>query len=114
MRGVVIILCALVFFPRSIFAQLVINADSIPTVEMDYLDIAKSPSSFDSLILLSPDKSIGNILLENTNVQIKQSGGKGSTQSLKIRGFSSSQNQVNWNGLPINCLLYTSPSPRDS
>ena len=88
----------------SIFAQLVTNTDSIPIVEMDYLDIAKSPSSFDSLILLSPDKSIGNILLENTNVQIKQSGGKGSTQSLKIRGFSSSQNQVNWNGLPINSL----------
>ena len=104
MRDLLIILGAIVTFPLGIYAQTKEITDSIPTVGIDYLDIAKSPTRLDSLILLSPDKSIGDVLLENTNVQIKQSGGRGAIQSLKIRGFSSSQNQVNWNGLPINNL----------
>lgn len=104
MRELLIILGAIVIFPLSNYAQFKEITDSIPTVGIDYLDIAKSPTRLDSLILLSPDKSIGDVLLENTNVQIKQSGGRGAIQSLKIRGFSSSQNQVNWNGLPINNL----------
>jgi iron complex outermembrane receptor protein len=103
-RGILIILGALVFFPLGIFAQLVNHIDSIPVVEVDYVQSLKSSTSFDTLISTSSLKSIGDLLMENSNVQIKQSGGKGSTQSLNIRGFSSSQNQVNWNGLPINSL----------
>ena len=103
-RELLIILGAILIYPLSNYAQLREITDSIPLVEMDYLDIAKSPTRLDSLTLLSPNKSIGDVLLENTNVQIKQSGGRGAIQSLKIRGFSSTQNQVNWNGLPINSL----------
>lgn len=103
-RGLFIILSTVLFFPLSINAQLEAISDSIPVVEMDYVRIAKSATQLDSLILISPNKSIGDVLLENSNVQIRQNGGTGSTQSLLIRGFSSSQNQVNWNGLPINSL----------
>ena len=104
MRGVLKILSVVVFLPLSIFAQLETAVDSIEVVEVDYVRSLKSSTNFDSLLLHSSLKSIGDLLLENSNVQIKQSGGKGSTQSLNIRGFSSSQNQVNWNGLPINSL----------
>ncbi len=103
-RGVLTILGALVFFPLSIFAQLKSSVDTISVVEVDYVHSLKSSTSFDSLIPTSSLKSIGDLLLESSNVQIKQFGGKGSTQSIQIRGFSSSQNQVNWNGLPINSL----------
>lgn len=77
---------------------------SIPQVEIESNRLIKSTQSYDSLLETNGSKSVGDLLISKSNVQVQQYGGRGSIQSLSIRGFSSSQNQVNWNGLSVNSL----------
>lgn len=50
------------------------------------------------------NSSLGNALLENTLISIKNYGTPGSLSTASIRGLSSNHVQINWNGIAINSL----------
>lgn len=79
------------------------RSDSIQCVLIE-VAVTKDISVLDSVAANSPSSSIADLLLEQSNVQVNSYGSKGGIQSLSIRGYSTSQNQVNWNGMAINSL----------
>ena len=64
----------------------------------------KQTHDLDSALILNEEKTITEILQENSSIQIQDYGGKGAVQSLLIRGLTSSHTKVKWNGLQINSL----------
>ena len=64
----------------------------------------KQTDDLDSALILNEEKTITEILQENSSIQIQDYGGKGAVQSLLIRGLTSSHTKVKWNGLQINSL----------
>lgn len=49
-------------------------------------------------------RTLGEVLTNNSNVNIRSYGSPGSSTSISFRGLSASQTQVNWNGFPINSV----------
>ena len=64
----------------------------------------KQTNVLDSSLILNEEKSITEILQENSSIQIQDYGGKGAVQSVLIRGLTSNHTKVKWNGLQINSL----------
>ncbi len=50
------------------------------------------------------NRSLGDALLENTLVSIKNYGTPGSLSTASLRGLSSNHVQINWNGIALNSL----------
>ncbi len=57
-----------------------------------------------ALVLPAGLESLGELLQRMAPLSLMQYGGAGSLATLPLRGSSSSQTQVNWNGFPINAL----------
>ena len=70
-----------------------------------YYQEDKKVISCDSVLVLpSGQESLGELLGRMAPVNLLQYGAAGSLSSLSLRGSSTAQTQVNWNGFPINSL----------
>jgi len=50
------------------------------------------------------NRTLGEVLHQTTNINIRSYGSPGASTSISFRGLSASQTQVNWNGFPINSV----------
>ncbi len=69
-----------------------------------YQEDKKVTACDSSLVLPTGMESLGEVLQRMAPVNLMQYGGSGSLVSLSLRGSSSAQTQVNWNGFPVNSL----------
>jgi hypothetical protein len=96
------------FYILSAFSLFDASAQSLDTLKMSVISIPqtsyKNVEQYDSMIVQDPFLSIAELLTNSSSVQVNNQGGKGAISSVSIRGYSSSQTSVKWNGLSINSL----------
>lgn len=49
-------------------------------------------------------RSLADVLMRSSSLNVKSYGSSGASASISFRGLSASQTQVNWNGFPINSI----------
>ena len=81
-------------------------AQVLDTVQLttSRISVFKQAESLDSNLLNHPLALLGQVLKENSSIQIQEYGGRGAIQSVLIRGLTSNHTKVKWNGLQINSL----------
>lgn len=77
------------------------HSDSIKNIKARYTTASKQQVFNKQVLALYPNKSLNDLLQNESNVSIKSFGVNGAA-TLNIRGSSAAQNSILWNGVPIN------------
>jgi len=100
-------------FPTQVFRVLASEPDTLVNIadvkvyarrSLYYQEDKKVIACDSSLVLPIGLEPLGEVLQRMAPVNLMQYGAQGSLATLSLRGSSSSQTQINWNGFPINSL----------